>query len=125
MSLGDVQGLLTFEDGSNQAFTFGDSLFFGNASAIDAAGNNDGDIDFWFNVAPDATLHNETDLGFNVGGGIDLLSVELGYDFEIWSDSTTLGPVAEWDASFPLGSIEVYDNLFALHYQNQNVAFFV
>jgi hypothetical protein len=125
MSLGDVAGILTFEDGSSSAFTFGDSLFFGNASAIDAAGNGDGHIDFTFQVAPDATLNNDTDLGFNVGASVSILSVELGYDIEIASDSTTLGPVATWGASVPVASIGVYDSTFALNYQDQSVSFWV
>ena len=126
MQMGDVTGLLTFEDGSSQAFTFGDSLFFGNASAIDLAGNGDGHIDFTFEVAPEATLQNDTDLGFNVGAGVDVLSLELGYDVaDIASDSTTLGPLASLGASVPVAAIDVYDSTFALNYQANAYSFFV
>ncbi|MEO5772719.1 MAG: cadherin-like domain-containing protein [Sphingomicrobium sp.] len=125
MQMGSVQGILTFENGDSQAFTFGDSLFFGNASAIDAAGNHDGDIDFWFQVAPNATLHNETDLGFNVGAVVEVLSLTLGYDFEIWEDSTTLGPLATLGASVPVAAVEVYDSTFALNYQDNTYSFFI
>ena len=53
-------------------------------------------VEFQFDVVPTATLHNQTDLGFNIGAEISLLSVELGYDIEMASDSTTLGPLAEF-----------------------------
>lgn len=125
VQMGSVHGILSFEDGSSQAFTFGDSLFFGNASAIDAAGNHDGHVDFSFQVAPDATLHNETDVGINVGASVDVLSVELGYDIEIASDSTTLGPVASFGASVPVASVQVFNSTFGLDFQQSSYAFFV
>jgi hypothetical protein len=74
---------------------------------------------------PTATLHNETDLGFNIGAEMKLLSVELGYDVSIdgfgVSDSITLGPLADIGATLPVGDIGVYDNTFALNYAHQNV----
>lgn len=125
MQMGSVQGILNFEDGSSQAFTFGQSLFFGNASAIDAAGNDNGNVDFWFEVAPNATLRNETDLGFNVGAVVSVLTLELGYEFGEFSDSITLGPLASLGASVPVASVEVYDATFALDYQANSYSFFV
>jgi hypothetical protein len=125
LQMGDVQGILTFEDGSTQGFTFGDSLFFGNASAIDAAGNNDGHVDFTFSVAPDAQLTNDTELGFNLGVDVSVLSVTVGYDIEVASDSTTLGPLVSWGAEVPLGSVPIYDDTFALNFANQNIEFAV
>jgi len=123
MTLGKVGGTLLFEDGSSQAFTFGDNLTIANASAIDAAGNHDGHVDFTFEVAPDATLENDTSLGFNVGGSISALSVELGYDIEIASDSTTLGPLYTAGVQVPVGSVSIYDNSFELHYASGDYLF--
>ena len=123
LSLGKVEGTLLFEDGSSQAFTFGDNLTIANASAIDAAGNNDGHVDFTFEVTPDATLNNDTSLGFNVGGSISALSVELGYDFKIYSDSTTLGPVFTAAVQIPVGSVSVYDHSFDLHFGSGDYVF--
>lgn len=80
-------------------------------------------MDFIFQVAPTATLDNNTSLGFNVGGKVSALSVEAGYDFEIWEDSTTLGPLFTVGASTPLGSVSVYDHSFALHYTPTDYVF--
>jgi hypothetical protein len=125
MSMGDLTGVLDFEDGSSQAFHIGDSLLINHASDIDLHGNNDGLVQFHFDVVPTATLHNETDLGFNIGAEMKLLSVELGYDVSIdgfgVSDSITLGPLADIGATLPVGDIGVYDNTFALNYAHQNV----
>lgn len=123
LALGKVQGLLLFEDGSKQDFTFGDKLMFGNASAIDAAGNHDGKVDFTFQVAPSATLDNNTSLGFNIGGGVSALSVEVGYDLGFASGSDTLGPLFTVGASTPLGSVSVYNDSFALHYTPNDYVF--
>ncbi|MFC0590438.1 Ig-like domain-containing protein [Novosphingobium aquiterrae] len=123
MSMGNVEGVLQFEDGSSQAFTFGDSLQIEHASAIDAAGNNDGHVDFTFTLAPDSTLHNNTDLGFNVGVLIELLTVEIGYDIEVASDSTTIGPLASFGTVVPVADISVYDSTFDLAYANHQFLF--
>jgi hypothetical protein len=112
LSLGKVQGTLLFEDGSKQAFTFGDKLLIGNASAIDAAGNHDGHVDFKFEVAPDATLQNATSLGFNIGAGVSIGTFTLDYGL----GSASLGPVATAGVTLPLGSVPVYDHTFSLHY---------
>ena len=83
-----------------------------HASQIDANGDDDGTVEFQFDVVPTATLHNETDLGFNIGARISLLSVELGYDIEMASDSTTLGPLAEFGGTLPVGDINVFNSTF-------------
>ena len=96
-----------------------------NEGDVDLHGNNDGIVQFHFDVVPTSTLHNETDLGFNIGAEMKLLSVELGYDVSIdgfgVSDGITLGPLADIGATLPVGDIGVYDNTFALNYAHQNV----
>ena len=116
LQMGDVFGTIVFEDGSSQAFTFGDELFFGAASLIDLGGDGDGLVEFTFLVGPDADLTNETALGFNVGVDIDLLEVELGYDIEIASDSITLGPLAEFGAVLPVAEVPVFADTFKLDF---------
>ncbi|PKB14442.1 hypothetical protein B0I00_2030 [Novosphingobium kunmingense] len=123
MALGTLSGFLLFEDGSSQAFTFGDEIQVLNASLIDTGGDGDGLVEFTFTLAPDATLANDTDLGFNVGVNVSILSVELGYDIEIASDSTTLGPLAEFGVVVPVASIGVYDDTFDLAYAQQQFLF--
>jgi hypothetical protein len=123
LSLGDLTGILAFEDGSSQLFTIGDSWLINNASDIDAGGDGDGLVEFSFALVPTASLHNDTDLGFNIGAEMSLLSVELGYDVSIdvpvignvgFSDSITLGPLADFGETQPIGAIGVYDDTFAL-----------
>jgi hypothetical protein len=114
MALGDLTGILAFEDGSSQLFTIGDDWLINNASGIDAGGDGDGLVEFSFTVIPTAMLHNETDLGFNIGAEMSLLSVELGYDIVVASDSFTLGPLADFGETAPVGDINVYDDTFAL-----------
>jgi hypothetical protein len=123
MDMGDIVGTLLFEDGSSQLFTFGDSLQIEGASTIDDGGDDDGIVEFTFSVAPLSSLTNSTDLGFNVGVEISLLSIELGYDIAIASDSTTLGPLASFGAVVPVASIEVYNDTFDLAYTSQQFAF--
>lgn len=123
MALGTLSGMILFEDGSSQAFAFGDSLQIANASLIDLGGDGDGLVEFTFDLSPDATLHNQTDLGFNVGVGVSLLSVELGYDIEIASDSTTLGPLASFGTVIPVADVNVYDSTFDLAYVQQQFGY--
>ncbi len=92
LEMGDVLGTIVFEDGSSQGFTFGDELFFGGASLIDDNGDDDGLVEFTFFVGPEADLTNNTSVGINVEVNVALLTVEAGYDFEIYSDSVTLRP---------------------------------
>ncbi|WP_296680667.1 cadherin-like domain-containing protein [Novosphingobium sp.] len=123
MALGTLSGFLLFEDGSSQAFTFGDDIQLLNASLIDQGGDGDGLVEFTFTLAPDATLNNDTDLGFNVGVSVSLLSVELGYDIEVASDNITLGPLAQFGTVVPVASIGVYDDTFDLAYAQQQFQF--
>ncbi len=123
MALGTLSGMILFEDGSSQAFTFGDSLQIADASLIDLGGDGDGVVEFTFTLAPEATLHNQTDLGFDVGVGVSVLSIELGYDIEIASDSITLGPLASFGTVIPVGDVNVYDSTFDLAYAQQQFAY--
>jgi hypothetical protein len=120
----DLVGTLVFEDGSNQAFDLGVSnLLLPNASAIDLGGDGDGLVEFTLYIGPEADLTNNTDLGFNISIDISLLEVEIGYDIEIASDSTTLGPLAEFGETWPIGDIDLYDNTFALNFTTDSFSF--
>lgn len=123
MAMGDLVGTLTFEDGSSQSFHFGDSFQIEHASDIDLGGDHDGMVEFIFSLTPESDLTNTTDLGFNVGVSISLLSVEVGYDIGVASDSTTLGPVASFGAVVPVASLTVFDDTFDLAYAQQQFAF--
>ncbi len=122
MQMGDLIGVLEFEDGTSQLFDFGvTDLLIAAASAIDAAGDSDGIVEFKLTVGPESMLTNDTDLGFNIGVEMELFSVELGYDPGSGiSDSITLGPLVDLGASAPVGDIGIYDNAFDLAF-NTNV----
>lgn len=131
MALGALTGILAFEDGTSQAFTLGDSVEVSGASLKDS--DHDGLVEFAFDVVPTATLKNQTNLGFNIGGEIKLLSVEVGYDIEIWnpfgdnvhlSDSTTLGPLADFGETVPVADIPVYGSTFALNFGQEEIGVF-
>ncbi|MFC6585631.1 Ig-like domain-containing protein [Sulfitobacter aestuariivivens] len=135
MAMGDLVGILSFEDGSSTAFTMGDSLQLSNASLIDQNGDNDGDVEFVFNMIPEAELSNLTELGFNVGGGVDILSVDVGYDLTInnpfsavvgpdefgFSDSFGFGPLAGFELSFPVAEVEVFNDTFDLAFGDEQI----
>lgn len=140
MSLGELSGFIVFEDGSIQPFTMGDSLLINDASLMDSlvsGGDGDGLVEFEFAVDPAATLHNETDLGFNIGVAVSVLSVELGYDISIpnpfsfivgpdsfsRSDSITVGPLAGFSGTAPVADINVFDDTFNLNFASQDLLF--
>ncbi|SNS60650.1 Ig-like domain-containing protein [Tropicimonas sediminicola] len=132
MAMGDLVGLVTFEDGSSTAFTIGDSLQLSDASSIDEGGDDDGMVEFEFTVISESELSNLTELGFNVGGGVDILSVEAGYDASFtffgetvgFSDSVGFGPLASYDFSVPVGDIDVFDDTFDLAFGEETFSTF-
>jgi hypothetical protein len=135
MTMGDLTGVLMFEDGSNSLFTIGDSLQISDASLIDLGGDDDGLVEFDFTVVPTSTLDNLTELGFNIGGGVDLLSVSVGYDgltipnpfgddVVIAGDSVGFGPLAGFELSFPVAEIEVFNDTFDLAFETEQFDIF-
>jgi Big-like domain-containing protein len=104
---------IVLEDGSSLPFAFGSPLpIIPNASSHDA--NQDGKIDFSLHLTPDATLHNETDLGFHVGA--DLKVLDFGDPF---------GALFSLGGDLPLGEIPIYNPAaFALNgFNSQDVHF--
>jgi Bacterial Ig domain len=88
---------IVLEDGSSLPFAFGSPLpIIPNASSHDA--NHDGQIDFGLHLTPDATLHNETDIGFHVGA--DLKVLDFGDPF---------GALFSLGGDLPLGEIPIYN----------------
>jgi hypothetical protein len=92
-------------------------------AVIAARIDNDDLVEFTLHIGPEGDLTNDTDLGFNIAINISLLEVELGYDIEIASDSTTLGPLVEFGETWPIGDIDLYDNTFALNFTTDNFVF--
>jgi hypothetical protein len=121
LTIGSLTGIITFEDGSSQAFDFNSDITLTNASSRDA--NHDGQIGYTLELAPNATLDNDTDLGFNFGYQFDVLKLSGSYDIGVDSGSLNLGPVFSANDNFPLGSVDVYDETFALNFGEQDFLF--
>jgi hypothetical protein len=104
-----LNATLEFENGTSQPFVFGSPLIFDHASNLD--GSDPGsEINFDLNLTPNATLHNDTGLGFHVGFDIKVLD-------------TPLGTVLDLNDDFPLGDISLYDKTFGLNFDSQHYTF--
>ena len=115
-------GTLHFENGVNQAFTFGNDILLSNALLIDAGGDNDGKVEFTLSLDPLATLGNNTELGFNIGYSFDLMKISGGYKVLTVEDSFNIGPVFQDGGTLPIASVDIYDKTFALDFAAQNFA---
>ena len=124
MDMGDLVGAVFFEDGSTQAFNIGDDLQISNALDIDAGGDMDGDVEFEFVVMPESELSNLTELGFNLGGTLEILSGEVGYDFLGVSDSVGFGPLFEAGFTQPIADIDVFNDTFDLAFDQETITAF-
>lgn len=116
-----LTGLLTFEDGTHQAFNVGDDIDFLLSSGKDA--NGDGHADIGVTITPEITLRNQTSILYDMDLELSALSGSAGFDVGVdlglfgslnYSNSVGMGPV--WSESIDLvsGSIYDYDQTFAL-----------
>lgn len=115
---GNVGGTLTLEDGAHQAFTFGDTLNFLHASSHDV--NHDGKVDYTFDVAPEATLTNVTSLTPTYGYDLILMKLQAKIETAVVSFEANVGPVYEDHTQYPIVSIPLYENTFALNFQHDS-----
>jgi hypothetical protein len=92
-------------------FVFGDDLLLENASSYDADG--DGIIEFRLDLTPDASLRNETDIGFNVGFTFELLDNIPVIDEPIFDAAGQAG----------VASLNLFDDTFKLAFNNQQYDF--
>lgn len=118
-----LSGTMRFEDGTTRAFATGTDLDIAGASSLDADG--DGVIAFDLTLAPNATLRNDTDLGFNVGYDLDLLELSGSYDILFDSGSFSLGPLVAENGTTQAASISVFDGTFPLDFVPETASFVV
>ncbi len=97
-----LKGTITFQDGTTEGFSFLEDRMIRDASRFDV--DNDDLIEFTLSLTPDATLRNETDLGFNVGYSFDLLKNIPIIEDTLWSP--------DGDATVPI--VSVYDETFQM-----------
>lgn len=120
MEVGDLSATLTFEDGTTQAFTFGERLVLDNASTMDVDGDGDIEFDFELNIQ-NTQVTNDTDLQFNVGWGVSALQGSAYLDTTLGSTSAGIGPVASaGQAEIPVASLNVYEDTFVLDFDAQD-----
>ncbi len=116
-----LAGTITYEDGSSEAFVFGNDILLTNASDYDV--DNDGTVEFELALDPVATLENSTDLGFNFLWNFDLLKLTGGYDVVFDSGELNLGPLVDLGGSIPIADVEIFNDTFALDFASQDFIF--
>ena len=110
-SLG-LQASLKLEDGYTLPVQFGTKLpIISNASSHDTNGDHQIGVSLLLSL-PNAQLHNETDLGFNVGASLDLLTFP-----------DPFGTLVHLGGDFPLGEIPLYQKTFGLGFQHGRLWF--
>jgi hypothetical protein len=124
LDTGNLDAELVFEDGSRQAFTFGDTIVLEDASDLDV--NKNGDVEFAIDMdLVGSQLTNDTDLGILGGWNFDILKGKAGYDTIIFgSDEVSFGPLVDLGGEHLLGSVSVYDKTFELNFQDRQYDFF-
>ncbi|WP_342128554.1 Ig-like domain-containing protein [Hydrogenophaga sp. OTU3427] len=121
LTANSLPGIITYEDGSTAAFTFGSDIVLTNASSYDV--DNDNLVEFELSLDPNASLNNDTDLGFNFSYVFDVLKMTGGYDVVFDSGAINVGPAYSISDTIPLGTVGVYDNTFALNFESETVNF--
>jgi hypothetical protein len=71
LQVGNLDGTLTFSDGTTQSFVLGHDIIIDNASSHVGT---DGKIHFRLTLNPEATLENQTSVGVNIGADASLLN---------------------------------------------------
>ena len=103
---------LVLEDGTPVPFEFGSPLpIIQNVSTHDA--DHNGTVDLGLHLTPDATLHNNTALDFQVGGDISILDfVDPGPTLFTIGADLDLGEITLYDPTFPLVGFNSQDYHF-------------
>ncbi|MEC4985880.1 MAG: Ig-like domain-containing protein [Oscillatoria sp. PMC 1068.18] len=126
LDLDDLTGNIFLENGDTYSFNLGQDLVFTVPNDFDV--DSDGVLDFTTSVDLDASLLNETNLGFDIDLALEALSANLGLDFSktindvgIGDLNVGFGPVFEKNTSiFGTSNLaSVYEDDFALNGFNQ------
>lgn len=121
LTANSLPGIITYEDGSTAAFTFGNDIVLADASSYDV--DNDNKIEFELSLDPNASLNNDTDLGFNFSYLLEILKMTGSYDVVFDSGAIDIGPAYSVSDTIPLGTVGVYDSTFALNFEAETVSF--
>jgi hypothetical protein len=131
LNAGTIDATLNWENGTTSSFTFGDKLTFANASAIDAGGNQNGQVEFTVDLdLVNSTLANQTDLGFNVGWNFDLAEGTWWYGIDLGAlgsvgDSGSFGPFVDLGQDqIPVASIPVFIDTVGVAFGGESLSLF-
>lgn len=105
LGLAQTSVSLILEDGVSVSMTLGSPLMIENASSHDL--NGDGNIDFSFDLGPNLTLHNETQLGGNISAE---LWIPKNFELSLVHESIEIvsGPIVTvYEDTFTLNTAEI------------------
>jgi len=125
LNAGELVGTLTFEDNSEQNFIFGEALTISSASDLDVDGDGQVEYEVDLNLI-DSTLYNKTDLDFNVGWDLNMLSGNWWYDVGFADDSDPFGPLIDLpkEEELSLFDITIFEDTFLVNFEQTSVDFF-
>ena len=102
IGLAETTANLVLEDGTVIPITWGTPITISNASSHELADDGDDILSFYLDLTPNVTLTNDTDLGLNLSAHLTILK-----NFE-------LGSIVDQDFAIASGSIDVFNDTFAL-----------
>ncbi len=109
-----VDGTLILEDGTTQAFTVGEDVSVDFLTGMDTNGNGQLDYDLKFDLK-NPQLNTDVDLVFDLDFDVAALKANGWYDaWILGSDSKDFGPLFEESFDLAKGSIDIYEDTFAL-----------
>ena len=116
-----VDGTLILEDGTTQAFTVGEDVSVDFLTGMDTNGNGQLDYDLKFDMN-NPQLNTDVDLVFDLDFDVAALKATAWYDILVSSGSADFGPLFEQSFNLAKGSIDIYEDTFALGgFNNQSI----
>jgi VCBS repeat-containing protein len=95
---GALHGSIVFEDNSRIGFVFGDQIDISDASLKDA--NGDGQIDYYFEMRPDAQFQTNAFIDIGLRDEVDVLSAHVYGDVEGFGGiGVSAGPIEEFNGT--------------------------
>ncbi len=121
-----LDATITFENGQQFGFVFGQDFSMNNASAIDAGGlnpllANNGVVDFTIALAPDATFSNKTTMDMDLSFPLDVLKLSGSWDLGLLGSGTFNLAAFHDDLTVDIPPGTLYNDSFALDFVGQSI----
>lgn len=118
-----LDATITFEDGRSFDFDFGQDFTLGDAAAIDAAGDADGQIDYTIAIDQKASFSNLTAMDMDLSFPFEVLKVSGSYDLlGLLTGTFNVPPVYSNPLAIAIPPGTLYDDTFALDFVGQSIA---